>query len=348
MEHRLLDRPTVAVYGSDACLIRGRLGEDPRGGLAAAELVELSPAAAAPLVAALRMMIPCALRGAAELVDVAAIELGGELHLSLFDRTPGASGFARHIAERSLAQLLTLARLALGRLVGPELARLWHIHDSTPGADPSGWDIPGALRWLGAILDRSAPEEAELGPEERRRGPRCEYAAGAGRGDLGRIWVTRSGRSDDLVWTRHRWWSPQPLAGALAGEVFLNIAVERPLIARALTQPDDPEVLATLTMIRETIGKVFGEGAVDGVLGLVAALPLSPRPLAAREGSPLVVLARRRSDLNAKRALAAALLPEVYTTSSVEVDERLGLRLQRGSDVLTVDLSGPQAKIIPG
>lgn len=346
LEHRLLERPTIAVYGSDVCLIRGRLGEASPGSAVGVEGVDLSPAAAAPLVAALRMMIPCALRGAGELVDVAAIELGGELHLALFDRTPGASGFARHIAERSLAALLTLARLALGRLVGPELSRLWHIHDSTPGADPSAWDIAGALRWLGAILDRAAPAQAELGPQDRPRGPRCEYGAGAGRGDLGRIWVTRSGRSDDLVWTRHRWWSPQPLAGAQAGEVFLNIAVERPLVARALVDPADAEVLATLAMIRRTLGELFGESAVDGVLGLVAALPLSPRPLAAREGSPLVVLARRRADLSVKRDLAAALLPEVYTTAPVEVEGRLGLRLQRGADILTVDLAGPEAKII--
>ena len=343
LEQRTYEHPITALYGSDVCLIRGRLGADEQRS-ADAEPIVLSAAAAAPLVAALRMMIPCALRGAGELVDVAAVDIDGELHLCFFDRTPGASGFARHIAERSLSALLTLARLALGRLVGSELARLWHIHDSMPGADPSRWELGGALGWLAAILDRPAPKEHELGALRRPRGPRCEHASGVGRGDLGRVWATRSGRSDDLVWTRHRWWSPQAIGDTPAGEVHLDIAVERPLIARAQRAADDPEVLATLSMIRESLAALLAECTVDGVLGLVAALPLSVRPLAEGDGSALVVLARRRADLRAKVELARALLPEGGDMSLVEHDDGPQLSLGRGAAAITVDLTGPQVK----
>ncbi|HFE43933.1 MAG TPA: hypothetical protein ENJ18_00360 [Nannocystis exedens] len=344
LEQRTYEHAITALYGSDVCLIRGRLGTD-EGGQADPSMA-LSTAAAAPLVAALRMMIPCALRGAGELVDVAAVDIEGELYLCFFDRTPGASGFARHIAERSLSALLILARLALGRLVGPELARLWHIHDSMPGADPSRWELGGALRWLAAILDRPAPTEHELGVLARPMEPRCEYSPGVGRGDLGRIWATRSGRSDDLVWTRHRWWSPQAIGETPAGEIHLDIAIERPLIARALRAADDPEVLATLAMIRASLAELLGERSVDGILGMVAALPLSVRPLAKGEGSALVVLARRRADLRAKVELALALLPEGGELSLIEADGEAQLRLGRGAAAITVDLRGPQVKRI--
>jgi hypothetical protein len=290
------------------------------------------------------MMIPCALRGAGELIDVATIDVHGELHLCLFDRTPGASGFAHHVAERSLGALLTLGRLALGRLVGPELARLWHIHDTTPGADPSRWDIDEALRWLSAILDAPAVDAPTFAAPERPRGPRCEHAGGSRRGDLGRLWVTQSGRSDDLVWTRQRWWAPQGIAGQPAGEVQLDIAVERPLVARARRAPDDHEVQATLAMIRQVLARLFAERIVDGVLGMVAAIPTSARPLAASERAPLVVLARRRADLEAKHALAAALLPEACAAQPTTVGGRPALELRSSAGVVVVDVAGPQVR----
>ncbi|MCB9568872.1 MAG: hypothetical protein H6710_16940 [Myxococcales bacterium] len=335
LEHRIYEAPITCTYGSDVCMIRGRL----EGGVA------LTPAAAAPLVAALRMMLPCAFRGVGELLDVAALELEGELHLCLFDRTPGASGFAHHLAERSLGDLLTLARHSLARLVGPELGRLWHIHDTSPGADPRGWQIDGALRWLAAILDPPPAEPTRAAPE-RPRGPRSEHVAGEARGDLGRLWVSRSGRSDDLVWTRHNWWSPLELAGHPVGEVHLDVAVERPLIARARRQADDPEVSATLETIRERVLTLLGERATSAILGLIAAIPLSPRPLAEAERGPLLVLARRRADLPAKHALAQALLPPSVNATPVDVDGGVALAIELGGASQVVELGGPQVRVL--
>jgi hypothetical protein len=91
LEHRRFDRPPTATYGTDICLIRGQLGDG--GSLH----LHLTRAAAAPLCAAARMLLPCALRSAGDLLAVDLIELEGAPVLCFYDRTPGASGFCRHL-----------------------------------------------------------------------------------------------------------------------------------------------------------------------------------------------------------------------------------------------------------
>ncbi|MEZ4449962.1 MAG: hypothetical protein R3B09_10830 [Nannocystaceae bacterium] len=336
LERRAYDRPSVATYGTDLCLLRARLGDGEH---------TLTGEAAAPLVAAIRMMLPCALRASNELVDVDAVALDGGVALCLFDRTIGASGFTYHLAERTLADLLTLARMALTRLARPELARLWHIHDTRPGADPSRWDIDGALRWLAAILDPVRRADAAA-VDARPLGPRVEHARGASPGDLGRLWVSASGRSDDLAWTRHRFWPPSPLPGQPEGEQSLEVAAPRSLLARARGSIDDPEVAATLELLRSGLQGVFGPHHVDVVLALCAAIPLAARPLAADERSPLCVLLRRRADLEAKLALALALLPpgaaEVVRGGPVP-----GLRVKVEGGGVPLDLRGPALRSLP-
>ena len=134
----------------------------------------------------------------------------------------------------------------------------------------------------------------------------------------------------------------EPIGDTPAGEVHLDIAVERPLIARARRSPEDPEVLATLTMLRETLLGLLGPRAIEGVLGLVAALPLSVRPLVAGEASALVVLARRRADIHAKHNLALALLPDLAAAATVGLEGGPALRVDVGGTTRTVDLSGPE------
>ncbi|HVH97573.1 MAG TPA: hypothetical protein VM869_02645, partial [Enhygromyxa sp.] len=217
VDQRVYERPIEVRYGTDACLIA--IGSEPNDD------------AFVPLAAAMRMILPGYMRAGVELVDVDRVTLDGRAHLCIFDRTPGASGFARFVCERGLRELLVLTRMVLERCVGPEFARLRHIHDRTPGSDPNRWRVGDALRWLDEILD--AAPEPELETEPVDLGPRTEFVPGEGHGDLGRLWISRTGRTDDLVWTRHSWWSPVPLAGLPRGKVSFDIAVERPAIAAA-------------------------------------------------------------------------------------------------------------------
>ena len=227
LDHRIYERPVEISYGSEVCLIDTRLSSKStrERDESRAQHLELPPPppreALIPLVAALRMVLPCYLRAATELVDVDTVpfELDGggssRLALCFFDRTPGASGFSRFICERGLGDLLALARLVLERLVGPEFARLRHIHDLAPNSDPAKWLVGDALRWLDAAPDPPppAPEAASEPDPEDIGGPRIEFTPGEGHGDLGRLWISATGRTDDLVWTRHRWHSPFALEG---------------------------------------------------------------------------------------------------------------------------------------
>ena len=335
-EHRRLERPAVATYGTDACVLRGDLE-----GAAA-----LTPAALAPLCAALRMVLPCALRSAGDLVGVEAVALPSGPALCFYDRTPGASGFTRHIAEHALGDLLRLARLALARLVGQGRARLWHIHDTTPGGDPAAWEADVALRWLAAALDPSPAPGAAPAPA-RPLGPRIEHAPGEGPGHLGRLWISQSGRTDDLVWTRHTWWSTHPLGAAPAGDITFEVAVERPLLHLAERTPDAPAVATTLAALRDHLLRLAGPQAVDAVLGLCAALPLAPRPLPPAQRHPLVVLARRRADLEAKLLAAAALLPPEIAAAPIGDGPTRALQLTQGGRAVVVDLRGPRPRALP-
>lgn len=388
-DHRHYEQPRPVHYGTDVCLVA--TGADPRppAGVEAEAEPNTKPGAPreelplevlVPLAAALRMVLPCYLRASSELVDVDLIEIEGHRVLVFFDRTPGASGFARAIYERGLKDLLELARMVLERLVGPEFARLRTIHDRFPGSDPSQWRISDALRWLDGILD-APPEPIDEDEGEAEHAPgeaRVEYTPGEGHGDLGRLWISHSGRTDDLVWTRHSWWSPVPLASPggepAKGKVCFDVAVERPAIAAAqrratalaghrLQQSLDyrgrldlgsrdahAQLLeadrADLGPIRERLAALAGAALVDTVLALVAAIPLHPRPLAVSDRGPLAVLARRRADLDAKLLLACALLPEEAGAEIVAgppPEQTSWLRVH-GQSAGTWDLRGPRPK----
>lgn len=364
LDHRVFEQPIEVRYGTDLCLIA--TGTDPRGKHA---IVEQEPAweLLIPLCAAIRMMLPAYLRASEDAVDVEVVEHEGHRLIAIFDRTLGASGFARFVCERGLADLLSLARMVLERLVGPEFARLRHIHDRAPHSDPARWRIGDALRWLDEVLDRPPLTETMPGaPDPERVGPRVEFVAGEGQGDLGRLWISQTGRTDDLVWTRHSWNSPVPLAGQPAGKVSFDVAVERPAIAAArrrallsgghalervsmLGRPSADahfQLLegdaSDLEPIRACLRELCGESYVDAVLGLVAAIPIRGRPLAMADRGPLAVLARRRADRDAKLLLACALLPEDAAVEVVRGGEGQGwISFVRASGRETWALEGP-------
>src|SRR5690606_302646 len=168
VEQRRYPEPSVASYTSGVCAIA----------------VPGELAALVPLAAAIRMMIPCAMRGAEALLDVAIADVAGERCLVLYDRTAGSSGFSRYVAEVGLAELLTLARLALERLVGPVRHRLHRLHDSAhvPDLSPEQWDTGGALAWLDGVLD-PPPETGAREDDDDDRARRVEHVPGEGPGD---------------------------------------------------------------------------------------------------------------------------------------------------------------------
>lgn len=66
---------------------------------------------------------------------------------------------------------------------------------------------------------------------------------------------------------------------------------------------------ADLEPIYAKLAELCGDALIDTVLALVAAIPITARPLTVADRGPLAVLARRRADLDAKLLLACALLP---------------------------------------
>jgi hypothetical protein len=354
LDEQLYDAPVVSSYGTEVCLVRVTHDESP----------DPSAAALVPVVAALRMMLPCYLRACHDLADVDLVEHEGRAHVCFFDRVPGGGGFARFIGGRGLLELFTLARLVLERLVGPELVRLRAIHDHTPGGDPSRWDLVEALRFLDDILDAPpalATSELETKPIVPG-GPRAELTPGEGHGALGRLWISTTGRTDDLVWTRHRFVSMHDLGDVPAGSMYFDLAFERHTIVAArrrsslgaedvwLELPGSGRILRSdreqLAEVRKALSSVAGSACVDTVLALVAAIPLSNRPLAPADRNPIVVLARRRADPAAKALLAAALLPDGVelrwvTPRTPSAPGEVWIDLEHAGRRRLVDLRGP-------
>jgi hypothetical protein len=357
LDERLYDTPVVSSYGTEVCLVSVTIDGSTPG------VTGLSP-----MVAALRMMLPCYLRACHDLADVDLVEHEGETYLCFFDRVPGGAGFSRFIGGRGLLELFTMTRLALERLVGPELLRLRAIHDHTPGADPNLWDLAEALRFLDEVLDTpAAPETADADTTRAvRSGPRAEFTPGAGRGALGRLWISTTGRTDDLVWTRHRFVSRETRGDIPPGPVFFDLAFERHTIIAARRRAALPSGDVWLELgsagrvlhgdrdqlveVRKALSRVADH--VDTVLALVAAIPRSVQPLAVPDRNPIVVLARRRADASAKALLAAALLPDdielrllAPARSSAAGEVWLGLVHAGRSRV--VDLRGPTLIDLP-
>lgn len=402
VDQRIYERAIEVRYGTDVCLIdtlvpapappsepersstsepsadlpaqasRPRLTPAPEPGPGPAPW-QPGPEALTPLVAALRMILPGYLRASAESVDLDLVDHRGRVAICVFDRTLGGSGFARYVCERGLRELLELGRMVLERCVGPEFARLRHIHDRTPQAEIARWRVGEALRWLDGILDippTPDDDEPELG------GPIVAFTPGEGVGDLGRLWMSETGRSDDLVWTRHSWWSPIALADQPRGKLSFDVAVERPAIAAARRRAvelasrfvlrsnrldlESSEIYEriindereTLSPIRETLARLCADdhGAlITTVLALIAAIPNSPRGLSMSERGPLAVLATRRADADAKLILACALLPvEAHACVVTGPDGQGWIRIDHGpregerSTVKTWSLHGPR------
>lgn len=355
VDRRRYPSPVATAYSTELCVLQTGLEE----------------AASIPLAAALRMILPCALRGADELIDVAVCDYEGEASLVLFDRTPGSSGYARFVAESALADLLHLARQVLERLVGPVSRRLHRIHDQTwSELEPDAWRVGDALTWLDATLDPPPEELAEDEDDERRR--RVEWIEGQGRGDLGRLWIASTGRTDDLVWTRHRFRSEHPIGGQPPGRVFLDVAIERRTIAWAIrkaatagasksplsiTDPDTwmkqhhaalHTASSDLSALYTRLYRLAGDHLADTVLALVAGMPTHPQPLPPAERAPIAVLARRRADRDAKCLLAWALLPTSYAPTIRLTEEGVVLQIERDGAEEVVDLSGNAIRTVTG
>lgn len=362
VEQRRYPEPVCTSYSTEVCVVE-----------TAREDQGLPLAALVPLAAAIRMMIPCAMRGASELFDVAVSEVEGlGPALVLFDRTAGSSGYARAVAEGGLSDLLALARVALERLVGPVRHRLHRIHDTThaPGVLPEQWEVGRALAWLDGVLD-PPPDAAEQADDEEALGRRVEHVPGEGPGDLGRLWVSSTGRADDLVWTRHRWVSAHPLGEQPTGPVFLDVAVERRTIAWAIrraasagasTHPvqldegawsaQHQAALSTassdLATFSEHLLRLAGPHLPDTVLALVSAIPTHPHPLPPAERAPLATLARRRADRDAKVLLGWALLPAALAPTVRMSASGPVLQITREGRTEVVDLSGNAARALTG
>lgn len=357
VEERKLATPVTASYRTSVCAI---------------DLSDIDTThSRIPLAAAVRMMLCCYARGADDGVDVGLADVGGRPSLVLFDRTPGGSGYTSGIAEAGLTELFVLARLVLERLVGPEAARLRAIHDTTHGVRASEWRTAEALAWLDRILDPSAGRE-DAQEQQSTRGRRVVHVAGEGKGDLGRLWISNTGRSDDLVWTRHRWRSAFAIGEQPAGMVHLDIAVERRAIAHAIrragmagasTTPIEIKDAGTwsaqhqaaiataavdLIPIAQQLMRIAGARYTDVVLGLVGAIPTYAGKLAPVERAPLAVLARRKADAGAKALLAWSLLPR-QTKAELRWTERgTVLQLVRDGAVEIVDLSGDAIRTFEG
>lgn len=356
VEERRYPAPVATEYSTEACVV---------------EIPALEEAAAIPLAAALRMISPCALRSADELVGVGVAQVGESRVIAFFDRTPGSSGFARYVGEGALADLLRLARQVLERLVGPVARRLHRIHDTAwSEVAPDDWATGAALAWLDETLDAPADERPEEVEDERRR--RVEWVPGEGRGDLGRLWISSTGRADDLVWTRHRFRSEHPIGGQPPGPITLDVAVERRTIAWAIRKATsagasrgvltitDPETWmrqhhAALSTASDDLGALYerlyrlsGPHLADTVLALVAGIPTHPQPLPVAERAPIAALARRRADRDAKILLAWALLPTHLRPTVRLTEQGPVLQIDRGTGPEVVDLSGNAIRSVTG
>lgn len=328
LEHRRLEPASEARYATDVLLLATPLPRE----------------ASVPLAAALRMSIGCALRGADTLLGVDELELHGRTCLAFWDRTPGASGYASTLARELLGEVLRLARMVLERLVGRESVRLRRLHDTSVDGDSIAWDLGAALAFLDGLLD--APPHAR--PEPRR--PKREHVPGEGSaGDLGRLWMARSGRSDDLVWTRHAFESGE-------SHHHLDVAVERRALleelerARERGAATEPQVVRAASEWSAAHAPLATDGweiaelraflaplGDDAILALCAAIPTRAAALSPAERTPLVALSRRRADIDAKSLAALALLSDAADAAVLVGDDGVFVRAHGR----IVDLSGP-------
>ncbi|HVI04201.1 MAG TPA: hypothetical protein VM869_36170, partial [Enhygromyxa sp.] len=106
---------------------------------------------------------------------------------------------------------------------------------------------------------------------------------------------------------------------------------------------------ADLEPIRTKLAELCGDALIDTVLALVAAIPITGRPLTVADRGPLAVLARRLADLDAKLLLACALLPVEASASIVQgPEDQAWLRVDHGgaAGVKTWSLHGPRPELV--
>lgn len=343
MERRAFERPVIAAYTTDAALVRLPERED----------VRLDEAAESTLLVAIRAMLPCVLRGAAGLIDVALVNVDGKRTIAFFDRTPGGSGFSRHVHDVSLQSVFAIARLALERIVTPGDVRLRALFASSTEDAERAWAPREPLRLLDVLLD----------PPDRggaRRGPVILHTPGEGQaGDLGRLVVALLGHADDLAWTRHAFRASFSIGERAPGLVFLDVALERRALselgggAAALAAEADSSTLLEserrfFAPIASTLADLTGDRFAECVVELVAAMPLSPRALRAAGRSPLVSLARRTADARQKCVIAKALLDGRVSAAIVDEDGAFALQTTLSGKEVLLDLTGPTPKTVGG
>ncbi len=310
LERRRYERELASTYFTEACV---------------AAVDELAAPAEAPLVTAVRRALPLLIRGAEGALDVEIDRLDARRCLIVFDRTPGGSGLSRAIEEELLGDLLRVARRVLERLVEDQVSRMRALYDSRAASDDA-WDTAGALAFLDRTLDG---ERAATGAKA------FGYTPGEGNpGDLGRLWIAPSGRTDDLVWVRHPFVLSEAIGAAPAGEVALDVGVERAAL-RGSGDDDDARLFGAVRSLLERIAG-SDHGADELALRWVAGLPLS-RPSA---GDPArMALLSRRADVAGRIALLAALAPDVA------VDGEHRVTITRADRVLEVDLSAARPRV---
>ena len=315
-DERQFDAPPIARYATDACLVRTPLDEG----------------SAATLLCACRFALQTALRGTGGLADVNVVAIGSAWNLVFYDRVPGGGGFAATLARDGLRPVLVVARLALERLAHDALESFRDRWDSRPRERRGEWNARAALTWLDGLLDRE---------RERRRSAHRGYTPGEGqRGDLGRLWVGRSGTATDLAWTRHRWDSPVPLddgeGGTIPpGDVFFDAGIERSMLRQR--REGDAESLAPWV---ELIEGRSAENHGVSALHLVAAIPTRPREDDAPPPDPVQAFFTRRADAETKARLLRALVP----SASAWVDEEGRVAVE--VDGRFWDLDGPTPRAL--
>lgn len=310
LERRRYDRELASTYFTEACV---------------ASVDALAVAGEAPLLTAVRRALPLLIRGAEGALDVEIDRLDGRRCLILFDRTPGGSGLARAIEGELLGDLLRLARRILERLVEDQVTRMRALFDSRAVGDPQ-WDSAAALTFLDRTLDGERQVASTL---------TFGYAPGEGNpGDLGRLWIAPSCRTDDLIWVRHPFLLEEAIGAAPAGEVALDVGVERAELRRG-SDDDDARLFGAVRALLEQLAG-SDHGADELALRWVAGLPLSR----AASGDPArAALLQRRADAAGRVALLAALAP------SLAVDGEGRVSITRADRVLEADLRAARARV---
>ena len=227
-------------YETRAVYIRFEEHMEPKGGAPPVQL----------LAATGRSLLPLLMRGCEEYVDVHL--LGSEAvpeGLALWETVPGGMGYMGRFYDELVLDWLRLIRMRLERSV--DVHRLVAVHDhtgklggvqadrekafETHGDSPLG----RALAWLDAVLEGESDPGQFMGQVTHGGLP------GEGQsGDIGRVWQSDSGRTDQLVWTEHRWELSARLAHLLQyREVILHTAHERQTLQSALLFSDNIEDL---------------------------------------------------------------------------------------------------------